>query len=292
MNHLLCFGAGFSAQALAAKLDRATWRITGTSRTDAGFAALNAQDIEGLRFDQFQTIPSSVTHIVSSVPPAQSGDPVLLRFGEELKQRAAQFTWVAYLSTTGVYGNHGGGRIDEDTPLSPSTERGHLRRVAEQAWSAIPQLPLHIFRLAGIYGPGRNQLETIRDGTARRIIKQGQVFSRIHVDDIAGILLASIARCNPGRAYNCADDEPCPPQDVVTFAAGLLGLPPPPEIRFEDAELSPMARSFYAESKRVANTRVKQELGFQFQYPTYREGLRALLTPSHPPALPGQGPSP
>jgi nucleoside-diphosphate-sugar epimerase len=277
MKHLLCFGFGFSASALAARLDRSQWIVTGTSRSDAGVAAIEALGFNAVRFDDMRAIPDTVTHIVSSVPPGADGDPVLQRFGGEIAARATRFDWVSYLSTTGVYGDRAGGWIDEESPLQPSTERGFRRLDAEQKWSAIAHLPLHIFRLAGIYGPGRNQIETMRDGTAKRVIKQGQVFSRIHVEDIAGILLASIVQPHPGRAYNCADNEPCPPQDVVAFAAELLGLPVPPDIRFEDAELSPMARSFYAESKRVSNTRVKQELGYQFVYPTYREGLRSLV---------------
>jgi nucleoside-diphosphate-sugar epimerase len=189
-------------------------------------------------------------------------------------------TWAAYLSTTGVYGDHCGAWIDENTPLTPNTERGWRRLWAEEAWLRLHKdhgLPLHVFRLAGIYGPGRNQLETVLDGSAKRVIKPGQIFSRIHVEDIAGILLASMARRSPGAAYNAADDEPCPPQDVVAYAAQLLGKPVPPDIPFDEAELSPMARSFYADSKRVSNAKVKEELGYRFRFPNFREGLSALL---------------
>ena len=187
---------------------------------------------------------------------------------------------MGYLSTTGVYGDHGGAWVDEATALTPNTERGQRRLAAEEQWLALHRdhgLPVHVFRLAGIYGPGRNTLDNLRDGTAKRVVKPGQVFSRIHVDDIAGVLLASMARPNPGRAYNVADDEPCPPQDVVTFAAELLGLAPPHEIPFEDARLSPMARSFFADSKRVSNARIKSELGYSLRFPTYREGLKSLI---------------
>jgi nucleoside-diphosphate-sugar epimerase len=190
-------------------------------------------------------------------------------------RRAPNAAWIAYLSTTGVYGDHGGGWVTEESPLAPNTERGARRLAAERQWLALPQ-PAHLFRLAGIYGPGRNQLLTVVDGTARRIIKPGQVFSRIHVDDIAATLEASIASPNPGRAYNVCDDEPCPPQDVVAYAAKLLGKPVPPDIAFVDAALSPMARSFYADSKRVSNRRIREELGVKLLYPTYREGLKAL----------------
>jgi nucleoside-diphosphate-sugar epimerase len=280
MNHLLGFGFGFSAAALASNLDRKTWRITGTSRSDEGAAAIAAQNVTGIRFDELQGIQASITHIVTSVPPDESGDPVLQKFGHELAVKARQFKWVAYLSTTGVYGDHAGGWVDESTPLVPSTERGHRRLRAETEWLNLCHdhgLPVHIFRLAGIYGPGRNQLVSLQAGTARRVTKPGQVFSRIHVADIAGILEASIAKPDPGRAYNVADDVPAAPQDVVAYAAGLLGLPPPPEEDFATAKLSPMARSFYAESKRVSNARVKQELGYHFKFPDYRSGLTALL---------------
>jgi nucleoside-diphosphate-sugar epimerase len=277
MNHLLCFGFGFSAQALAHKLDQKLWRITGTSRSAAGAAAIAAQGFDGVIFENLKSIPSTVTHIVSSVPPDGQGDPVLIRFGQELSERAKDFKWVAYLSTTGVYGDREGALVDETALLTPNTERGQRRVDAEAAWQAIPELPLHIFRLAGIYGPGRNALESIRSGTAKRVIKPGQIFSRIHVEDIAGILATSILRPNPGRIYNVADDEPCPPQDVITYAAQLLKRPPPPEIAFENAELSPMARSFYADSKRVSNARIKQELGYHLKYPNYKIGLKSLL---------------
>jgi nucleoside-diphosphate-sugar epimerase len=270
-KHLLCFGFGFSAQALSRQLKRDEWRVTGTSRSTEGAASITAQGFEGVRFDDLKTIKATVTHIVSSVPPDREGDPVLRRFADQL---AKPIDWIAYLSTTGVYGNHDGAWVDENTPLTPNTERGMRRLMAEQAWL---KRSAHVFRLAGIYGPGRNVLENLRDGTAKRVIKPGQFFSRIHVDDIAGVLVASIEAPHPGRVYNVADDEPCPPQDVVAYGAKLLGLPVPPDVPFSQAELSPMARSFYEDSKRVSNERVKRELGYVFKYPTYREGLKGLV---------------
>jgi nucleoside-diphosphate-sugar epimerase len=270
-KHLLCFGFGFSAQALSRQLKRDEWRVTGTSRSTEGAASITAQGFEGVRFDDLKTIKATVTHIVSSVPPDREGDPVLRRFADQL---AKPIDWIAYLSTTGVYGNHDGAWVDENTPLTPNTERGMRRLMAEQAWL---KRSAHVFRLAGIYGPGRNVLENLRDGTAKRVIKPGQFFSRIHVDDIAGLLAASIEAPHSGRAYNVADDEPCPPQDVVAYGAKLLGLPVPPDVPFAQAELSPMARSFYEDSKRVSNERVKRELGYVFKYPTYREGLKGLV---------------
>jgi hypothetical protein len=273
-KHMLFFGFGFSAEALARRLDPAIWQISGTSRSVEGAAKIAARGHTGLAFGDMDMIPATVTHIVSSVPPDTQGDPVLRKFSGQLAARAKYFEWVAYLSTTGVYGDHGGAWVDEDTPLTPNTERGHRRQTAETAWL---ELPVHIFRLAGIYGPGRNALESLKDGTAKRVIREGQVFSRIHVEDIAGILEASMAHPNPGRAYNVADNESCPPQDVITYGAELLGIPPPPEIPFENAELSPMARSFFMDSKRVSNARVKDELGYEFLFPDYRVGLKSLL---------------
>ena len=198
----------------------------------------------------------------------------------EIAALAGQLKWVGYLSTTGVYGDRQGGWVDENSELLPATERGRRRVQAEADWQSLHtahSLPLHIFRLAGIYGPGSNQLVSLLNGKSRRVVKQGQVFSRIHVDDIAATLEASLEKPNPGRVYNVCDDEAAPPQEVVAHAAELLKRPPPPEIAFEEADMSPMGRSFYAESKRVSNERIKQELAVELAYPTYREGLSALL---------------
>ena len=280
MNHLLCFGFGFSARALAARLDRREWKIFATSRDAEGIAEINAQGFHGLPFASSLQIAADVTHLLISAPPGEHGDPVLQWFQAQLQELSKSLKWLGYLSTMGVYGDRRGEWVDEDSPLEPTTARGQRRLEAERSWLMLNKdfgLPVHLFRLAGIYGPGRNQLLTVRDGSARRIIKPGQIFSRIHVEDIAGVLAASIAKPNPGRAYNVCDDEPCPPQEVVAYAAGLLGLPLPPEIPFEEAELSPMAKSFYAESKRVSNGRMKTELRYNLLFPNYREGLRALL---------------
>jgi nucleoside-diphosphate-sugar epimerase len=277
MKHMLFLGFGFSAETLAPLLPRHEWQITGTSRSAEGAARIRMQGHDAIVFDELKSIPDSVTHIVSSVPPDAHGDPVLRQLSSSLAAKADTLDWVAYLSTTGVYGDHQGAWVDETTPLTPNTERGERRVAAEAAWMQLP-LPVHLFRLAGIYGPGRNALQSVRDGTAKRVIREGQIFSRIHVDDIAGILLASINRPNAGAAYNVADDEPCPPQDVIAFAAELLGMEPPPEIDFEDANLSAMARSFYADSKRVSNAKVKRDLGYEFKWPDYRLGLGGLLT--------------
>jgi nucleoside-diphosphate-sugar epimerase len=220
---------------------------------------------------------NAATHVLISAAPGDVGDPVLAELRDEIAKRATQFEWVGYLSTTGVYGDHNGDWVDEDTALTPTTKRGVSRVEAEAAWAAIPDLPLHIFRLAGIYGPGRGPFSKVRNGTARRIIKQGQVFSRTHVADIARVLAASINKPNPGAAYNVCDNDPAPPQDVIAYAAELLGLPVPEAVDIEDAEMTPVARSFYAESKKVRNDRIKGELGVELLYPDYRSGLKALL---------------
>jgi nucleoside-diphosphate-sugar epimerase len=272
MSHLFCFGLGYAARVLAKALARRGWTVTGTSRSGEGGT---------LAFDGTKPLPRSsfdgITHLLISVPPGEAGDPALHCHADDLKDRARSLRWAGYLSTTGVYGDRGGDWVDENSPLAPTTARGERRLAAETAWQTL-DLPMHVFRLAGIYGPGRNQLVSLLDGTAKRIVKQGQIFSRIHVEDIAGILRASIDKPHPGQAYNVCDDEPCPPQDVVAFAAALLKIPAPPEIPFDEAQLSPMAKSFYAESKRVSNRRIKDKLGYRLIYPTYREGLRALLT--------------
>ncbi len=216
-------------------------------------------------------------NILISAGPGPDGDPVLAALHDTIAEAAPNLRWVGYLSTTGVYGDHQGDWVDETTPLSPTTKRGQARAEAEAAWQAIPNLPLHIFRLAGIYGPERGPFAKVRKGTARRIIKNDQVFSRIHVDDIASALELSLASPDAGAIYNMCDDDPAPPQDVIGHAAELLGLPVPPAIAFEDADLTPMARSFYAENKRVRNDHIKQALGWSPQYSTYRSGLSAML---------------
>lgn len=274
-NTLLSIGHGYSAQALARRLVPQGWRLIGTTRTPEKAKALAATGIEALIWPGADLPLSDATHVLTSVSPTSDGDPVLTAHRAAF-QSADHLRWVGYLSTTGVYGDHDGAWVDEDTSLTPSTQRGLLRKNAETAWTAL-DVPLHIFRLAGIYGPGRGPFSKVRSGTARRIIKDGQVFSRTHVEDIAQVLEASIRRPNPGRAYNVCDDDPAPPQDVIAYAAELLGVEVPAAIRFSEADLSPMARSFYAESKRVRNDRIKDELGVKLIYPDYRAGLRALL---------------
>jgi nucleoside-diphosphate-sugar epimerase len=284
MPTLLSLGHGYSAQALTRRLVPQGWRVIGTTRRAEKALRLADDGVEGLVWPGTGLGPAlaRATHLLTSVAPETEGDPVLADLGEAIAGAAPHLAWVGYLSTTGVYGDHAGGWVDEETPLTAATERGRARIAAEAAWRDLAErsgLPLHIFRLAGIYGPGRGPFEKVKDGSARRVIKPGQVFSRIHVDDIAQVLEASIARPNPGRAYNVCDDDPAPPEDVLAHAADLLGLPPPPAVSWDAAQatMSPMARSFYAESKRVGNRRIKDELGVRLIHPDYRSGLAAVL---------------
>lgn len=279
---LLCFGYGYSARALARRLMAQGWQVIGTTRSAGKMDEIRATGAEPALWPPARCGPllDFATHVLVSTPPDAGGDPVLLHCAGALSARAEQFDWLGYLSTVGVYGDRGGAWVDETSECSPATERGRARLAAEEEWLGYwhdTGLPVHIFRLAGIYGPGRGPFAKVRAGTARRIIKPGQVFSRIHVEDIASVLEASMARPRPGRIYNVCDDEPAPPEEVIAHAAELLGVPLPPAVPIEEAELTPMARSFYAESKRVSNARMKQELGVELAYPTYHEGLRALL---------------
>lgn len=279
---LLSFGHGYSARALASLLVPQGWTIFGTTRNPDRAKELDAEGITSVLWPDGDLTEAleTATHLLVSAGPDTEGDPVLNRYRDEITQLAPRLDWAGYLSTTGVYGDHQGGWVDEATPLTPATRRGQMRVAAEADWQTVPGLPLHIFRLAGIYGPGRGPFEKVRNCTARRIVKSNQVFSRIHIEDIAQVLEASIRQPNPGAIYNLCDDDPAPPQDVIAYAAALLGAPMPPEVAFEAADLTPMARSFYAESKRVSNTRIKAELSVELIYPDYRSGLRALLKAS------------
>lgn len=285
-TRLFCFGLGYSALALADLVEPRGWRIAGTCRTEEKRAALEKRGIETFLFDRGRPLDdpakalAGATHLLSSVPPDGSGDPVINQHGADLRQLRG-IEWTGYLSTTGVYGDRQGAWVDETDDLTPSGPRGQRRLDAERAWLALDP-PAHLFRLAGIYGPGRSAIDTVRAGRARRIDKAGQVFSRIHVDDIATVLLASIDRPNPGAAYNVCDDDPAPPAEVIAEACALLGFPPPPVESFDQAKatMSAMAISFYDDNKRVRNDRIKRALGVALKYPTYREGLRAVLAAS------------
>lgn len=285
MHHLFCFGFGFTAASLARQLSAQDWTATGSSTSAAGAERIDAVGAKGLVFDGATPGPaidealSAATHVLLSIPPGSHGDPALLHHGETIAG-SPSIRWIGYLSTVGVYGDHQGRAVDETTPPAPISERGSRRLAAEQAWLDLgrrARKQVQVFRLPGIYGPGRSALDSVREGTAKRIVKPGQVFNRIHVDDIVGTLALAVTGRGRHEVYNVSDDEPCPPQDVIVYAAKLLGVPPPPEVPFEEAKLSPMAASFYAESKRVTNARAQADLGWTPRFPTYREGLAAIL---------------
>lgn len=284
MSHLFCFGLGYSADELAKRLSRDGWTISGTSITPGGAARLQAAGYRGFVFDGsgpglgVAAALQDATHVLLSIPPNATGDPARRWHGEDMASSPA-LDWIGYFSTVGVYGDANGGWVNEDTEARPATERGVRRLDAEKAWQEIGARsgkPVAIFRLPGIYGPGRSAIDDVRAGKARRIVKPGQVFNRVHVADIATAVRAAMTRGAAG-VFNVTDDEPAPPQDVIAYGAGLLGLPCPPDIDFATAELSPMGRSFYADSKRVSNEKLKTVLGVRLAYPTYREGLAALV---------------
>ena len=282
--HVMIFGAGYSGKAIGRLLSSAGHRVSGTTRSSEKQSALRECGIAPLLFDGSEISPTlkaelaTVTHLVQSIAPGRDGDPLIRLFGEnELKALMPKLEWIAYLSTVGVYGDHGGAWVDEDTVLNPVSQRSIERVEAEMAWQALSErtgVPLAILRLSGIYGPGRNAFVNLSNGTARRLVKKDQVFNRIRVEDIAGATAFLGERLQPG-IYNVTDDEPCPPQDVVAEAARLMGIAPPPEQPFETAELTPMARSFYGENKRVSNRRLKA-LGFAFSHSDYRQSLQDL----------------
>jgi len=276
MARLLVFGLGYTARALVRRLGP-EWSVTGTTH--------DGRD-GSIRFDRDHSLPdeifADVTHVLVSIPPDEQGDPVYDIHGADLAHAHLQgkLSWVGYLSTTGVYGTREGGWVDETSELRPTGSRGERRVGAETAWLHLQRqhgVPVHVFRLAGIYGPGRSALDALRDGSARRIDAGDQVFSRIHVDDIASVLLASIAQPQPGAIYNVCDDEPAAQAEIVAHAARLLGVEPPSIVPLAEADLSPMARSFYADNKRVSNALIKQELGVILSYPNYRVGLSAII---------------
>ena len=290
------FGAGFSGKEIGRKLNRSGHDVWGTTRSEEKFEALQQAGIAPIAFDGEQLNDDvrealrETTHLIISIAPARQEntdrpdeivDPVLSSLQEEgLMAKAPQLEWVGYLSTVGVYGNHDGAWIDEATAVSPASERSRQRVRAEAEWLAVGEahdLPVGVFRLSGIYGPGRNALLSAEKGKARRLIKKDQVFNRIHVGDIATALRLAAEKKSTG-AFNITDNEPAPPQDVVLFAHELMSKTPPPEIDFETADLSPMARSFYGENKRVSNAHSKSKLGLEYEWPDYRTALTRMWT--------------
>ncbi|WP_079212227.1 SDR family oxidoreductase [Brucella pituitosa] len=285
---IFLFGAGYSARAFSRLMTGEAERIDGTTRNEQNFPLLEKSGIAPIIFDGETASPDLIdrlaksTHVVISISPRESGDPSLAIVEEALRRPGNTIRWIGYLSTVGVYGNHDGNWIDETAPLAPTSRRSLERVEAESAWEALSErhgTPVALLRLSGIYGPGRNAFVNLERGTARRIIKDGQVFNRIHVDDIAGSL-RFLAGTNSGGAFNITDNEPAPPQDVVTYAAELMGVAIPPEIPFEEADLTPMGRSFYGENKRVSNQRIKA-LGYDFIYPDYKAAFSAMWQDDH-----------
>jgi nucleoside-diphosphate-sugar epimerase len=281
--HLFCFGLGYSARAVARRLVRSGWSVTGTCRSMEKAALLRQAGLSAVAFNRDRPVEletlNRMTHVLVSVPPDDLGDPVLACHADHIGA-IPQLSWLGYLSTTGVYGDRGGEWVDETAPLRPTGARGRRRVAAEQGWLGLWHrcgVAVHIFRLAGIYGPGRSAFDALRAGTAKRIDKPGQVFSRIHVEDLASVLIASMRRPRPGAVYNVCDDDPAPPEAVVAHAAALLGMEPPPLVPLDQAGLSPLARSFYDDNKHVFNRLIKTELGVRLRYPDFRAGLAGIL---------------
>lgn len=284
--HLFCFGLGYSAGVFAGACSAQGWRVSGTHRGLDGPDQPTKEGVNLYPFDRTTPFTESqvledVTHVLVSVPPDGDGCPVADLLGADIAQ-LPNLTWLGYLSTTGVYGDTDGESVDENAPLNPSSDRSRFRVNAEKAWIKLwrdNDIPVHIFRLAGIYGPGRSPLDRVRSGNATRTDKPGQLFSRIHVDDIATVLRASIDRPRPGGTYNVCDDDPASPADVVAYACEILGAETPPLVAFEEAEktMSPMALSFWRDNRRVDNTLIKKELSVRLAYPDYHRGLAAVL---------------
>jgi hypothetical protein len=285
-NKLFCFGYGYTCDYLAHELmSNSGWSIAGTTRDQDKKTFLRSRGIKAHLFDYQHPlgdpffILEGTTHLLISTPPDDDGDPTFLMHAADIV-RIPTLQWVGYLSTTGVYGDRDGGIVDERSEVRPNNKRGSRRVRAEQQWYSLFQqfgLPVHLFRLAGIYGPGRSALDSVRAGVARRINKPGQVFNRIHVEDIIRVLMASMARPNPGAAYNLADDDPVPSHEVILYACQKLGIAPPPLIPYDEVDMAPIARSFYKDNKRVSNKRIKEELSVQLKYPDYKSGIDGCM---------------
>lgn len=282
------FGAGYCASRVVPHLQQYGFTMRGTTQHDERVALLRGGGVEphmfssGLPLADPEHALHEVSHILISIPPDQEGDPVLRHHAEHLAALGEQLQWVGYLSTTGVYGDHGGEWVDETTPVAPGNDRLKRRVEAEQGWLELWRafgLPVHIFRLAGIYGPasGRSPVDKLLTGDAKRVYKEGQFFSRIHVEDVAAVLAASMEHPHPGAVYNVCDDEPAPSHEVIEYAAGLLGMEPPPMLPYTEAGLSDMGREFYESNRRVKNQKIKDELGVRLIYPTYRRGIEQIV---------------
>ena len=286
-RRLFCFGYGYTADYLGHALHQGanSWTIGGTTRDEERRHELLGRRVRARIFDYHypiadpKTLFNRFSHILISTPPDDNGDPVFNLHADEFRH-LPNLKWVGYLSSTAVYGDRDGGQVNENSEVRPTSKRGSRRALAEQQWLSLHErygVPVHIFRLAGIYGPGRSALDSVRAGIARRIYKEGQAFNRIHVDDIINTLLASFERPAPGSIYNLADDCPAPSHEIIAEACHLLDIQPPPLIPFEEADLAPIALSFYKDNKRIDNTKIKNELGVQLKYPGYKTGLRGCL---------------
>lgn len=286
-KRLFCFGYGYTADYLGHALQQSDsgWTIGGTTRDEERRRELLGRRIRTRIFDYQhpivdpQTIFSRFSHILISTPPNDEGDPVFNMHADDFIH-LKNLKWVGYLSSTGVYGDRGGGDVDENSEIRPTSQRGSRRVTAERQWLSLYErygVPVHIFRLSGIYGPGRSALDSVRAGVARRIDKPGHIFNRIHVEDIVQVLIASFNNPNPGSIYNLADDFPSASHEVIAEACNLLGLRVPPVLPFDEADMAPIARSFYKDNKRVLNNKIKQELGLSLKYPDYKSGLKGCL---------------
>lgn len=277
------FGAGYSGKAFARRIRHEAEWIAGTTRSEEKFGELSDAGLKPLIFDgeslsgEAADTLARTTHLVASAAPGRQGDPVLAAAGKKIRHGMPELRWIGYLSTVGVYGNHDGAVVGEEAECRPGSQRSEARVAAEADWLTLGEetgIPVAVLRLSGIYGPGRNGLVNLSKGTARRVVREGQVFNRIHVEDIAGAL-EHLAKKRSGGVFNVTDDEPSPPQDVVTFAASLMGVEPPPEVSFEEAEMTPMARSFWGDNKRVSNEKIRRS-GFDFAFPDYRVALSRM----------------
>lgn len=285
---LFCFGYGYVAQHLAKALQESdpTWQIVGTTTDTEKLSQMREDGIKAFLFSDKMPfndpifVLNDVTHILISVPPKQDGDVVFKAHARDILQTSS-VEWIGYLSSTAVYGNRDGAWVDETAEVNPTSARGSKRAKAETQWlkmRRIAGIPINIFRLSGIYGPDRSALDTVKAGYSKRVHKEGHAFNRVHIDDIIQVLIASMDHPKPGDIYNLADDDPVPSHEVIDYACQLLGIESPPLLEYDDdLDMSPMARSFYKDNKRVCNKKIKEKLGITLKHPTYKSGLDAII---------------
>jgi len=285
-KHLFCFGLGFTGSAFVSKVQAQDWVVSGTYRESSHKDAWSGSGVQSYYFDgdkiseELRSAVRQASYVLITIPPQKEAGDVVLKHFKEILVNCSQLEWLGYLSTTGVYGNRDGDWVDETSELKPGFDHQRRRAKAEGQWRDLYQkhrVPVHIFRLAGIYGPGRNLLQRVRSGSAKRIDQPGLVFNRVHVEDVVQVLCASIVHPYPGAIYNVSDDLPSSPAEAVEFACDLLNVEVPPMVSLENAKLSNMGRGFYQTNKKVRNQKIKEELGVRLRYPDYKTGLRALL---------------